>query len=104
MNNLGSLPNKLHTSHVIPHARTSLGRLLSSPLGPLLQILGRLVSRPVRLDGLFAVGRELGLPVACSLLLLCEGVLLVLVKVCVCFGVELSAAHFLSGIGKRTRR
>lgn len=41
--------------------------------------------RPVRLYGLLAVGRELGLPVARALLLLGEGVSLMQVVVNVCF-------------------
>lgn len=76
--------------HGIPHARPSFARLLGRLLRPLLQrgnLLRRMAipRRAVRLDGLFAVGRELGLPVAGALFLLGEGVFLVEVVVGVCF-------------------
>jgi hypothetical protein len=57
-------------------------RLLGRALGALLQRLGvGALLRAVGLDSLLAVGGELGLPVAGSLLLLGEGVLLVLLVV-----------------------
>lgn len=57
----------------------------------------------VRLQGLLAVGRELGLPVALALLLLVEGVLLVVLVVgfgvfCV-FRCQLRVAWFMRGEG-----
>lgn len=57
-------------------------RLLGRALSALLQRLGvGALLRAVGLDSLLAVGGELGLPVAGSLLLLGEGVLLVLLVV-----------------------
>lgn len=71
------------TSHVL-HASPVLPRLLSPPLGLLLQPLDARLGRPprrvvpVRLDALLAVGRQLRLPVTLALLLLGDRVLLVL--------------------------
>lgn len=67
--------------HAVAHARARLGVLLGGPLGLLLQLGHALVGVAVRLDGLLAVGRELGLPVAGALPLLVEGVVLVLLVV-----------------------
>jgi hypothetical protein len=75
--------------HAVAHTRAALGSLLGRPLRALLQavdLLGGAIPRgPVRLDGFFAVGRELGLPVALAALLLGERVLLVAVVVDVGF-------------------
>lgn len=87
--------------HGISHARPSFARFLSRLLRPLLQrgnLLRRMAipRRAVRLDGLFAVGRELGLPVAGALLLLGKRVLFVEVVVNACFfRVSLANLFFL---------
>ena len=69
-------------SEPVAHARARLVRLLGRALGALLQRLGvGALLRAVGLESLLTVGGELGLPVAGSLLLLGEGVLLVLLIV-----------------------
>lgn len=63
---------------------TSLGRLVGVVLGALLhfaKIFLGVDGAPICLDGLLAIGRELGLPMSLALLVLGEGILLVLVVV-----------------------
>lgn len=77
----------IRTSHIlqpVSHTGAGLAGFLSSTLGPVLQgryILRSVAASAVRLDGLLAVGRELGLPVALARLLLRQRVLLVLLRV-----------------------
>jgi hypothetical protein len=80
----------------VPHARARLAGLLGRPFGPLLQLLGGgSASESVGLDGLLAVGRELGLPVALAVLLLLErvGLVLAVVRVGFCFVALASEAY-----------
>lgn len=69
----------------VAHAGARLGRVLGMGLGTFLQLGDVLLTAaalgPIRLDGLFAVRRELRLPVALALLLLREEVLLVLLRI-----------------------
>lgn len=69
--------------HGIGSGCALLGLVLGVRLGALLQLGDVLVAGAVGLDGLLAVGGELGLPVALARLLFGEGVLLVLVVVVV---------------------